>query len=500
MDTGDESDEPINVSTEVVNHCEQIGTIERVKCEPEATAMDDPFLESDDVLFNSVGETSRNVWRVAESNDASLIEVTSTAHCTTEKSAMVKIKLKRSRNTKNGNSGKQKKSKDVEGGKRNVRNAKKTRNISKRTANRKTERKSVSLKVKKARNTVADEKTAGERSKKAVKRREKKNVKKVKKEKKVKACKVNNGSSNGEDQNIALDHENGNANEKICEDKESKPKQKRSKKIPIDRVPRPTYTCTMCAFSVKGVDKYQAHMLSVHSMAHAFSCEICGKGQKTPSNLKKHMDRHVDPKPVLCEICGKHFSSKYDVRRHAMRTHEKTDPVTCEECGIQARDIYLLRAHMKRMHGESSEAHVCPQCGKAFNQKCDFERHVLIHNPEKHYHCEECNKSFVCRSYLVRHSRVHRNKAYIHQCTICEKVFKQQTNLQQHIATHTEGKTHKCEFCGKKFTLERYLKAHWKVHYRQLPTNPVESAASYQGALYQELSENDNDYSGQETN
>ena len=51
-------------------------------------------------------------------------------------------------------------------------------------------------------------------------------------------------------------------------------------------------------------------------------------------------------------------------------------------------------------------------------------------------------------------------KLYQYQCPHCVKIFKQQSNLINHIAVHKHIKPHACKFCKKKFRQKGHLKYH----------------------------------------
>ena len=91
-------------------------------------------------------------------------------------------------------------------------------------------------------------------------------------------------------------------------------------------------------------------------------------------------------------------------------------------------------------------------------------------------------KAFTLKSYLTQHSYVHeekrekkakrekRPKDKKFQCSICDKMFNCDYNLNHHIKTvHHKIKEHCCEKCQKRFSTIHYLKKHdlkdhgWKV-------------------------------------
>ena len=80
--------------------------------------------------------------------------------------------------------------------------------------------------------------------------------------------------------------------------------------------------------------------------------------------------------------------------------------------------------------------------------------------------CEICDKEFKNNIGLKQHvNKVHNFKEE-YQCNICQKVFKIQSNLASHVkAAHENKKLHKCDSCEKPFFQAEYLKKHYSRMY-----------------------------------
>merc|ERR1719186_1743818 len=73
--------------------------------------------------------------------------------------------------------------------------------------------------------------------------------------------------------------------------------------------------------------------------------------------------------------------------------------------------------------------HVCPKCSKTFDDKSNFNRHVLNHENIT-YQCTQCEKTYENKASFVRHQKVHdQTKAF--SCKMCDKVLSSKTNLEK---------------------------------------------------------------------
>ena len=70
--------------------------------------------------------------------------------------------------------------------------------------------------------------------------------------------------------------------------------------------------------------------------------------------------------------------------------------------------------------------------------------------------CEICDKEFKNNIGLRQHIKNTHNFVKEHQCNICQKVFQ----LRKQLISHGNKKHHKCVLCGKTFSKEGSLKKH----------------------------------------
>ena len=141
----------------------------------------------------------------------------------------------------------------------------------------------------------------------------------------------------------------------------------------------------------------------------SFKCQKCDKIVCSEQNLNLHMKRvHLQIKDYFCEQCPSSFSTKQELRSHALSHSEERN-------------------------------FKCNQCDKAFKTKSYLKIHGRIHSGEKPYFCEECGKSFSNQSQLISHKKERHSGEIPFQCDACEKGFKTQKYFRLHKKTHLEG-------------------------------------------------------------
>jgi len=131
----------------------------------------------------------------------------------------------------------------------------------------------------------------------------------------------------------------------------------------------------------------------------AYSCEECGKGYSSSSNLARHRQSHKPDQAMKnCPHCAKEYTSPAALSMH-MRTH--TQGCKCPFCGKSFSRPWLLQGHIRTHTGE--KPFTCHLCNKAFADKSNLRAHVQTHSSDKPFSCCKCGKSFALKSYLSKH-------------------------------------------------------------------------------------------------
>ncbi|KAH8280684.1 hypothetical protein KR018_002592, partial [Drosophila ironensis] len=111
---------------------------------------------------------------------------------------------------------------------------------------------------------------------------------------------------------------------------------------------------------------------------------------------------------------------------------------------------------------------VCTICNKGFRQQCRLNQHMRSHVEEKHYECEECGKRLKHLRNYKEHILTHTNLKP-HQCNICLRFYRTTSSLAAHKRTHAEEKPHNCDVCGRGYAAYDHLRRHKLTHTGERP-------------------------------
>lgn len=78
--------------------------------------------------------------------------------------------------------------------------------------------------------------------------------------------------------------------------------------------------------------------------------------------------------------------------------------------------------------------YVCDICNKKFNRQSNLRDHMMTHSFEKSYSCSTCLKKFSNSSNLRKHQQLHENiKKFKCLDGTCDKKFSQKIHLEKHM-------------------------------------------------------------------
>ena len=96
---------------------------------------------------------------------------------------------------------------------------------------------------------------------------------------------------------------------------------------------------------------------------------------------------------------------------------------------------YYLHQHISSVHQAKAVRHNCDQCDKSFRQEYFLDNHIRFTHMGQKFKCVQCDKSFAQRGGLSRHRKT-AHEGRIFSCDKCEKQFRQKQTLIAHILTH----------------------------------------------------------------
>ncbi|XP_038122978.1 gastrula zinc finger protein XlCGF53.1 [Culex quinquefasciatus] len=106
------------------------------------------------------------------------------------------------------------------------------------------------------------------------------------------------------------------------------------------------------------------------------------QGYATLSNLKNHLNSHLQKKPYECNECGRRFTQKSSLKTHLDSHRSDRDPIRCDPCGQEFPTPTALYAHRRTVHKtqkktpENATTYDCSRCGRSFKQLRWFRTHM----------------------------------------------------------------------------------------------------------------------------
>ncbi|XP_017001692.2 zinc finger protein 358 [Drosophila takahashii] len=225
------------------------------------------------------------------------------------------------------------------------------------------------------------------------------------------------------------------------------------------------FQCTHCEASFPNAGDLSKHVRS-HITNKPFQCSICQKTFTHIGSLNTHIRIHSGEKPYKCELCPKAFTQSSSLMVH-LRSHSVRKPHQCLECDKGFINYSSLLLHQKA-HAAPAEAFVCPECEREFKAEALLDEHMRMHTQELVYQCAICREAFRASSQLVQHMKNHMGEKPF-TCSLCDRSFTQSGSLNIHMRIHTGEKPFQCKLCDKCFTQASSLSVHMKIHAGEKP-------------------------------
>ncbi|CAC5405940.1 unnamed protein product [Mytilus coruscus] len=164
---------------------------------------------------------------------------------------------------------------------------------------------------------------------------------------------------------------------------------------------------------------------------HCKKCEFSTGDKKEQERHRKHHS-YMERKLRMSKLCE---PPKY----------------ACDECGNEYKSEDGLIKHQNLVHsGKPILRCVLRGCKSRFVEESVLQKHLLWHKSQGVLKCRKCAQVFVLKGALKRHED-YCVKRLMFRCDICNKVYKAQKNLSEHMSKmHCQG--------GKGFNYRESLK------------------------------------------
>ncbi|XP_067625485.1 zinc finger protein piragua [Eurosta solidaginis] len=257
--------------------------------------------------------------------------------------------------------------------------------------------------------------------------------------------------------------------------------------------PERPYVCAICKKGFVRRSDLKKHTI-VHTGVRPFACPVCGKSFSRNTNLTKHIRIHNSIKPHVCTYCPRSFSSAIDLLRH-VRTHTSSRPYQCTRCpstfsrqdklqlheeAHYRRDAEMLQAQtggngtqpplsgvvIKNEDGSNAMAGQSENIVVALNPYGDTDATQVpnsLTSPQDQFRAQQN----ILQTQLQQQQRPVMPKPPPHKpshpriftCTICQKTFTRERDLQRHQALHLDT-LFTCKQCGTGFNRREKLARH----------------------------------------
>ena len=142
--------------------------------------------------------------------------------------------------------------------------------------------------------------------------------------------------------------------------------------------------------------------------------------------------------------------------------------IFCRESLSKFKNVLSEKEYWENLDETRYEETIsCQYCSRMFFDKQKKERHVkIVHekNPDFLFSCNDCDRAFGSKQALKYHIESFHEEIDLEiPCTICEKSFKMNHNLDEHMREVHSNLTFNCELCFAEFKRQSNLNHHYKV-------------------------------------
>jgi len=131
----------------------------------------------------------------------------------------------------------------------------------------------------------------------------------------------------------------------------------------------------------------------------------------------------------------------------------------CKHCSKQFKGRTRLLQHINTEHSEL-RPYQCTMCDKSYPNQHQLDGHVATHAGIKPFQCKTCDARFPNRTRLKNHEmRIH-STDHPNKCEVCGKKYAYMQDLNKHMKSHEAKPKFPCNQCGKTFARLCNFEAH----------------------------------------
>ncbi|XP_073828363.1 uncharacterized protein [Musca autumnalis] len=227
-----------------------------------------------------------------------------------------------------------------------------------------------------------------------------------------------------------------------------------------------TYKCDLCGAICHSSGSLQNHKQFMHEAIKSHECSICQRKFKSKTIMERHTATHATgKKDFKCVDCGRSYAFEFQLKIHASKVHN--DPQVCDQCGKTLNGSAALKHHKMVQHTDDGERRKwsCDICNAQLSSNSSLQSHKLsFHNDgTTAFVCKDCGKVAASEKALLQHKKFVHLLEPKYKCTYCEKSFKRNIHLKEHIATHTGESLYQCPHCPQTFKNNANRHKHRKI-------------------------------------
>ena len=201
-----------------------------------------------------------------------------------------------------------------------------------------------------------------------------------------------------------------------------------------------------CGLKFKNSKELDKHLRQFHIVTD-HQCPKCKMYLASRGSLHNHKKTCLDERNFKCSECGDTFFQKHHLDDHIKYKHSKERNYVCDVkvrgkvCGKSFKTETGLNNH-KKTHSDE-KPHQCPHCKKAYKTLKPLRTHVYKEHQEEYQQSEESLKLEQSETEdLRKDENNNQSDETRHACPYCEKTYKYQKTLQNHIKEkHPESRT-----------------------------------------------------------